>query len=271
MPSQTMKSVGYANLGREFCASQNLELLSVVFQQTLKEKSCVLFDNCDVTLSSFCGNTARRMLSPRNLQSSGSWQVVYEVTVSFSCAIASCSSPEDTGTFSAVSSTIRNSITGSINNGEFMVSLRKNLEINSEGSNGSLPTCLTVTGMTEEPVPEIAVILYYPDWKDQSGTCLSDGNEPFYIAKDRLFDSLEKCCNQHYSGMNKNLCMHTSGSGLWYVRHALGKCVKDCKGGSGETCGGLVNLASDDLFTNPRNCCERKLPWVFTDFCEVSS
>ena len=50
---------------------------------------------------------------------------------------------------------------------------------------------------------------YYPDWAHHSGTCLNDGNEPVYMKKTNawLFGSLEECCNQHFSGWNKNKCM----------------------------------------------------------------
>jgi len=157
-----------------------------------------------------------------------------------------------------------------------LILLQKNLELNSGGSTvvATLPTCLTITGTIEAPTAGIAgVIIYYPDWNGQSGTCLSDGNEPLYMKRSNywLSDSLEKCCEQNYGGTNKNLCMHADGSGLWYVSDALGKCVKDCKEKSGETCGGLVNLASGDLFIDPKDCCETKLSWFFNDFCVADS
>jgi hypothetical protein len=55
--------------------------------------------------------------------------------------------------------------------------------------------------------------VYYPDWRYQSGTCLNDGNEPIYmqISKGSVSNSLEECCDQHYSGWNKNKCMSGGG------------------------------------------------------------
>lgn len=38
---------------------------------------------------------------------------------------------------------------------------------------------------------------FYPDWENDSGTCLEDGNEPQYMAQDPamwLLDSIIECC-----------------------------------------------------------------------------
>jgi hypothetical protein len=86
-----------------------------------------------------------------------------------------------------------------------------------------------------------------------------------------LYDNLEACCDRYFAGWNHNKCMNVKGSGLWYVSHKLEKCVTDCEEGQGATCGGLANPISDDLFADPRSCCENELAWRFTDFCEADS
>lgn len=48
-------------------------------------------------------------------------------------------------------------------------------------------------------------------------------------------------------------------------------CVTDCNEGQGAYCGGLANPVSDDLFENPRSCCEQELAWRFIEFCEADS
>ena len=115
--------------------------------------------------------------------------------------------------------------------------------------------------------------VFYPDWEAHSGTCLQDGNQPVYMKNTEawLFGSLKECCDRYYGGWKKNKCMNIKGSGLGYVSHMGGKCVTDCDSGSGGTCGGLANLFSDNLFTDPRSCCGSELPWAFIEFCEVSS
>jgi len=86
-----------------------------------------------------------------------------------------------------------------------------------------------------------------------------------------LFDTLEACCDRYFAGWNKNRCMNVKGSGLWYIAHQLEKCVTDCNEGQGAYCGGLANPISDNLFANPRSCCENEVPWRFLEFCEAES
>ena len=111
------------------------------------------------------------------------------------------------------------------------------------------------------------------DWLGRSGTCKSDGNQPLYMELYPalwLYDNLEACCERYFGGFGKSRCMNEVGSGLWLVDHAEEKCVLDCEEGSGVMCGGLATAASDQLFTSPWSCCQEKLSWVLTEFCEVS-
>jgi len=269
---ETVTIKGYANLNSNVCNLEDLAALSNAIQATIQLIACSNFDDCICETPSVCGNSNQRRLSLRHLQSSGSWQVVYEVTVTILCELATCSSNEDIAAITDVSG-IKNIITDSISNGGFAIILNTNLE--QETISDELTTllaCLVVWGTTEEPVLEVAAKVYYPDWEHHSGTCLNDGNEPTYMKQTQawLFDNLEECCNQHFGGWNQNKCMHPGGSGLWYLSHVNGKCVTDCDEGTGITCGGLANLESTDLFTDPMKCCETKLPWVLAEFCEVS-
>ena len=65
--------------------------------------------------------------------------------------------------------------------------------------------CLTVWGNMNQPVSAVlprAGQLFYPDWKFNSGTCLSDGNQPPYMKINNpdgyLHESLEECCEAWY-------------------------------------------------------------------------
>ena len=105
-----------------------------------------------------------------------------------------------------------------------------------------------------------------------SGTCLQDGKEPGYMRinpTEWLSNSLEGCCDKYYSGWNKNKCVNEEGSGLWYVNHENNQCVVDCEQGNGPLCGGVISSITEDLFAEPKSCCETHLGWIHSDFCEV--
>jgi len=275
-----MSIPGSINFGPDFCASAETDVLLGAAQAALKEIACADYDDCDVEIASICGHNSRRSLSSRNLQTTDESDVVYEINVSFSCSIASCSSHEDIATFDAISAAIDVAVADSLTYGDFLNSLVNVPGLLISDSTTSV-ACMAVYGQTHEPVASVVsdgsaigpALAFYPDWGTDSGTCLSDGNAPPYMKKDEgwLFSSLEQCCAQHFSGWRNNNCMHKKGSGLWYVSDEDDKCVRDCTEGQGATCGGLVHLGSNDLFTKPRNCCETKLPWVFSDFCEADS
>jgi len=86
-----------------------------------------------------------------------------------------------------------------------------------------------------------------------------------------FYDTLEQCCERYYPGWNKNVCMGSEGSGLWYVNYAEGKCMTDCEARNGDMCGGVADLSPDELFLSPKTCCAEKLPWVFNKLCESKS
>lgn len=56
--------------------------------------------------------------------------------------------------------------------------------------------------------------------------------------------------------------------GLWYVDYQKDQCVVDCAEEGGPLCGGIAS--SEDLYADPKTCCEEKLGWQQNDFCEVS-
>jgi len=167
-------------------------------------------------------------------------------------------------------------MTNAIDSGSFISVLSENI-LKASTLDDSIVICLIVWGIINELVTDVSdqggTGAFYPDWEFHSGTCLEDGNQPLHMKNNEawLFDSLEECCDKYFGGWNKNKCMNIKGSGLWYVSHAGGKCVTDCNEGSGATCGGLANPFSDDLFTNPRDCCKSDLPWIFLEFCEAES
>ena len=92
------------------------------------------------------------------------------------------------------------------------------------------------------------------------------------------------------------VCMNEEGSGLWCklfifsfvifcievhfshihpsfactdVDYKNSRCVVDCKEGNGPLCGGVASPLSEDLYQEPKECCEDHLGWVKPEFCEV--
>ena len=267
---------GFLSVDANICIFTQEELAAFVAATltTIRGFACNDVDTCVVEINSICGSrSARRSLSSRNLQVAQTWQMEYEVTDTFTCELASCSSDRDTAAASTIANSIASSMNDSIQSGGFVSILSANI-VQSSSLDHNIVTCLVAWGIVDAPVMEVSnpgTGVFYPDWKSRSGTCLQDGNEPIYMNNKWLSNSLEDCCERYYSGWNKNKCMNIGGSGLWYVSDANGKCMTDCEEGNGKTCGGLANPVSDDLFTDPRSCCESKLTWVFVEFCEVSS
>jgi len=248
---------------------------------SVEDIACVS-PNCVANILSACGNNGarrNRSLSSRGLQDAEAWQVAYEVTETFICQVASCNSDQDIAAVSSIVDSITDSLNTSIDSGSFVSVLRSNIMLLPSSLDASITTCLVAWGVVDEPTFEVAQTvgtgIFYPNWwVGNGGKCLEDGQQPIYMILDPslwLYDSLEGCCDRYFSGWNKNKCMNERGSGFWYVKDATGKCAVDCKGGNGSICGGLASQFSDDLFADPKSCCESKLNWLLTDFCEADS
>jgi len=279
---ETVATPGSLSTIKDVCSftEAELDLFRNATLTTIRGFACPETGSCLAELTSVCGQqteNGRRSLSSRHLQEEQTWQVNYVVTETFTCELSTCSSASDTATISAISDSIATRMTNAIDSKSFVAVLSKNiLEFEGSGLDPSIVICLIVWGIVNAPVTEVSVQgtgVFYPDWEFHSGTCLEDGNQPLYMKELGAwsFVSLEECCVQHFGGWNMNKCMNVKGSGLWYVSYTGGKCVTDCNEGSGETCGGLANPHSDDLFTNPRSCCKSDLFWVFLEFCEAES
>ena len=283
---QTVKTTGSLSTNQDFCSMGAAELASfkAATITTIRSFACPdpNDDTCSADVMLVCGSERRRELYVhRQLQDVDAWQIEYEVVNTFVCQTASCSSASDLASVAQISSSAADTMSSSISSGSFATLLSTNL-VQTSAFDATVVTCLVVWGNIDAQVQtEVGEGVggtagtgrFYPDWASNSGTCLEDGAEPMYMVKDPtlwLSDSLVECCLRFYQ-WDTNSCLNMgSGSGLWYVDPLTSKCVTDCPVDNGQTCGGLANVFSDRLYSNPRSCCEQELQWRLTDFCEVS-
>lgn len=245
-----------------------------ILEETLNEVACADQDDCKAVITSVCGSgTVRRLQG-----GTSTWQVDFEISQIFTCQIASCDGDQDTATSSSLAEIISAHVMSSIDGDQFATILSQKIIATPGPLDVNIVTCLVVWGVIEESVTAVAnkdgTGRFYPDWDGHSGTCLQDGNEPQYMQKNGtswIYDTLEGCCTEYYDGWNWNNCLHTFGSGQWFVDYTTGKCGTDCHIGSGSTCIGLANPVANDLFLDPLTCCQAKLQWKFDEFCEADS
>ena len=226
---QTITVPGQLSFSQDICAldaDAQATFVNTTLQTIQQVANCYPVDGCDAAITDVCGSGQRR------LQSSGSWQLGYELTETYTCEFSDCSSPNDNAVADAAVAAITNSITTSLGSDQFLTVLSQNVAANP----GTLDTtillclagkhtqmqsfikqlgltvlCLAVWGNMAQPVSAVLPIVgqvFYPDWDGHTGTCLSDGNQPLYMKKNKeewLYDSLEECCERYYGVSSTHL------------------------------------------------------------------
>lgn len=89
----------------------------------------------------------------------------------------------------------------------------------------------------------------------------------------RLYDTATECCEEKLPWMTLDQCLaatndssgSVTGTGDWYVKWELEKCVKDCLVGDGPNCGGLTE-SWDIPHANVADCCDQ-IHWVPRNEC----
>jgi len=248
-------------------------------QQTVQDLICNT-DDCEIQYVC-CGTSStdqqeqdRSLLWSRQLQGILTWQFEYIITETFTCENSSCDSPADLATVDSIVESVADPVSQALEDGTFVTILASNVDLDTLEVS---PTCLVAWGAVGAPetvVSQSGNGVFYPDWENDSGTCLQDGKEPGYMRinpKEWLFATLEECCERYYSGYNKNKCMNEQGSGLWYVDYQTNQCVVDCDESNGPLCGGIATPLSENLYADPKSCCEDHLGWIQSEFCKVSA
>jgi hypothetical protein len=113
----------------------------------------------------------------------------------------------------SISNSVTTTLANSMSSGSFLTLLSTAL-VQTSAFDASIAMCLVVWGNTETQ-HQTAVGggggtgKFYPDWENDSGTCLEDGNEPLYMANDEtmwLSDSLVECCLRFYQVCLYSMC-----------------------------------------------------------------
>ena len=286
---ETATVTGNLNFDPNMCTmdyedAEDLAAMCSGVQQTVQDLVCST-DDCEVQY--VCCGTSSTDQQDQSLPSSRqlkeiTWQFQYTITDTFTCENSSCDAPADLATIDSIVESVADPVSQALEDGSFVSILASNVDL---GTLEVSPTCLVVWGAVQAPETQVnggsnndstsgGGSLFYPDWKHDSGTCLQDGKEPGYMRinpKEWLCNSLEECCERYYSGYNENKCMNEQGSGLWYVDYQTNQCVADCDESNGPLCGGIATPLSEDLYEDPKSCCEDHLGWIQSEFCKVST
>jgi len=136
---QTITLPGQLSFSLDICsldAAAQDTFVSTTLQTIQQVANCNPVDGCDVAITDVCGSGQRR------LQSGGSWQLGYELTETYICEFADCSSPIDSALADAVVSGITNSITTSLGSAEFLTVLSQNIAANPGTLDTTILLCL---------------------------------------------------------------------------------------------------------------------------------
>ena len=127
---QTITLPGQLSFNQDICsldAAAQETFVSNTLQTIQEVADCFPSEGCYAAITDVCGSGQRR------LQSSGSWQLGYTLTETYTCEFADCSSPADNALADAVVSGITNSITTSLGSAQFLTVLSQNIR-NSPGT-----------------------------------------------------------------------------------------------------------------------------------------
>lgn len=131
-----------------------------------------------------------------------------------------------------------------------------------------VPEPKTAPGPTPPPTPSPTPA---PDdrWWPDEAECKQFGAPDWLNNK---YDSQATCCTNHFS-WDYNACMGITTtmpppSGKWYISWAIGKCVKDCPKGSGESCGGLVPGSWISTHGSANACCGAHMSYAPISECK---
>eukprot|EP00956_Cyclotella_meneghiniana_P035736 scaffold117683_cov46-Cyclotella_meneghiniana.AAC.6 len=104
-------------------------------------------------------------------------------------------------------------------------------------------------------------------WYPGTSKCLNDGNEPSW--QHNLYTSAQQCCSSHFSwDLNNCLGVEQQPTYKWYANWSMGKCVQDCKNGSGGSCGGLVPGTYVITHSSAEACCNAHMSYLPLSQCK---
>ena len=105
-------------------------------------------------------------------------------------------------------------------------------------------------------------------WYPGPTKCLNGNAAPWQQNK---YHSQATCCSSHFQ-WDYNNCMGTTptATGNWYILWGLGKCVKDCDGSEGGSCGGLVPGSWIVTHNSAEMCCMSHMSFATLSECKLT-
>lgn len=89
-----------------------------------------------------------------------------------------------------------------------------------------------------------------------------------------FYETASECCSAQHSYMDADLCKARSMSthtNKYYVVQGESKCKRDCKEGTGTSCGGYPEDLASSMFDTAESCCSTKLGWLDQDECVANT
>ena len=136
---QTITVPGQLTFSQDICAldaDAQATFVNTTLQTIQQVSNCYPVDGCDASITDVCGSGQRR------LQSSGSWQLGYELTETYTCEFSDCTSPNDNAVADAAVAAITNSITTSLGSDQFLTVLSQNVAANPGTLDTTIFLCL---------------------------------------------------------------------------------------------------------------------------------
>ena len=140
---QTITVPGQLSFSEDICsldADAQAEFVNATLQTIEQVADCDGYDGCVAEITDICGSGQRRLQSGGG--SGGSWQLGFEIAMTYTCELADCSSPTDSAVADGVVSGITNSMETSLGSDEFLTVLSQNFAANPGSVDATILLCL---------------------------------------------------------------------------------------------------------------------------------
>ena len=140
---QNITVPGQLSFSEDICsldADAQAEFVNATLKTIEQVADCDGYDGCVAEITDICGSGQRRLQSGGG--SGGSWQLGFEIAMTYTCELADCSSPTDSAVADGVVSGITNSMETSLGSDEFLTVLSQNFAANPGSVDATILLCL---------------------------------------------------------------------------------------------------------------------------------